>query len=67
MSDSGMYWRVAITSPDNLADDVHFPHIVDYDAPLWYSTGGLTEFAGGEVTVSTTPESVAELILTALP
>ena len=47
-----MYWRVAITSPDNLADDVHFPHIVDYDTPLWYSTGGLTEFAGGEVTVS---------------
>lgn len=67
MSASGMYWRVAITSPDNIADDVHFPHIVDYDTPLWYSTGGLTEFAGGEVTVSTTPESVAELILTALP
>lgn len=36
-----MYWRVAITSPDNLADDVHFPHIADYDTPLWYSTGGL--------------------------
>jgi hypothetical protein len=41
MSASGMYWRVAITSPDNLADDVHFPHIADYDTPLWYSTGGL--------------------------
>lgn len=67
MSASGMYWRVAITGPDNLTDDVHFPQVVDYDTPLWYSTGGLTEFAGGEVTVSTTPESVADVILTVLP
>ena len=43
----GMYWRVAITSPDNIADDVHFPISSTTAPPLWYSTGGLTEFAGG--------------------
>ena len=60
MSPSGMYWRVAITFSDNL-DDVAFPH------ELHYSTGGLTEFAGGEVTVTTTPDAVADLILKELP
>lgn len=67
MSASGMSWRVAITSPTTSPTMCTSPNIVDYDTPLRYSTGGLTEFAGGEVTVSTTPESVAELILTALP
>ena len=62
-----MYWRVAITAADNLIDHVSFPHVIDLDTALQYSTGGLTEFAGSEVTVTTRPESVAELILNALP
>lgn len=62
-----MYWRVAITISDNLIDDVDYPHVVNLDAVLQYSTGGLTEFAGGEVTVTTRPELVAELILNELP
>jgi O-acetyl-ADP-ribose deacetylase len=67
VSPSGMYWRVAITISDNLIDDVDYPHVVNLDAVLQYSTGGLTEFAGGEVTVTTRPELVAELILNELP
>ncbi|BBZ07771.1 MULTISPECIES: O-acetyl-ADP-ribose deacetylase [Mycolicibacterium] len=67
MSSSGMYWRVAITAADNLMDHVSFPHVIDLDTALQYSTGGLTEFAGSEVTVTTRPESVADLILNAFP
>ncbi|WP_425005598.1 macro domain-containing protein [Mycolicibacterium sp. S3B2] len=63
MSPSGMYWRVAITLSDNLIDDVNYPTVIDWEAALHYTTGGLTEFAGAEVTVTTTPESVADLIL----
>ncbi|GLD44888.1 hypothetical protein Mkiyose1665_53880 [Mycobacterium kiyosense] len=63
MSPSGMYWRVAITLSDNLIDD----HVIDWHTALHYSTGGLTEFAAGEVTVTTKPERVADLILNELP
>ncbi|SLJ75668.1 appr-1-p processing domain-containing protein [Mycobacteroides abscessus subsp. abscessus] len=66
VSPSGMYWRVAITLSDNLIDDVDHPDVIDWEAALRYSTGGLTEFAGGEVTVTTPPERVADLILSAL-
>ncbi|MGY1994482.1 macro domain-containing protein [Mycolicibacterium fortuitum] len=66
VSPSGMYWRVAITLSDNLFDDTAYPDVTDWDSALRYSTGGLTEFAGGEVTVTTTPERVADLILSAL-
>ncbi|CPZ33568.1 macro domain-containing protein [Mycobacteroides abscessus] len=67
VSPSGMYWRVAITLSDNLIDDAAYPDVTDWDIALRYSTGGLTVFAGGEVTVTTTPERVADLILSALP
>lgn len=67
MSGSGMYWRVGITDAANLIDDTIYPEIVDFDAALLYTTGSLTEFAGSEVTVVSTPDSVAELILNALP
>ena len=67
VSPSGMYWRVAITPADNLIDHVEYPHVIDLDTALRYSTGGLTEFAGSEVTVTTRPESVADLILNELP
>ena len=43
VSPSGMYWRVAITTADNLIDHVDYPHVVNLDAVLQYSTGGLTE------------------------
>lgn len=48
-------WRVTISSTDNLTDAIK------------YSIGALTEFASGEVTVTTSPETVADLILNALP
>lgn len=67
LSPSGMYWRVAITDANNLIDDSDWPHLVDFDSALNYTTGGLTEFAGGEVTTVSTPDAVAELILEALP
>jgi O-acetyl-ADP-ribose deacetylase len=67
MSPSGMYWRVAITAADNMTDDDGFLAVRDYQSAIMYSTGGLTDFAGGEVTVATSPETVADLILNALP
>lgn len=67
VSPSGMHWRIAITSADNLIDGDDYPHVTNWDAALKYSTGGLTEFAGGEVSVATPPETVADLILRAMP
>ena len=66
-SPSGVYWRVAITSADNLIDSAGSSHLTNYEAALTYSTGGPTEFAGGEVSVATPPETVADLILRAMP
>ncbi len=67
MSPSGAYWRVVVTTADNLIDGGGFRGLRDDKAAITYSTGGLTEFAGGEVTVTTSPETVADLILNALP
>lgn len=67
VSPSGMHWRVAIASAYNLIDGDGSPRVINYDAVLAYSTGGLTEFAGGEASVATPPETVADLILRALP
>lgn len=64
MSASGMYWRVAIASTDN--DDGEHGY-VDPSHVVFYSTGGLTEFAGGHVDGATTPRHAADLILAALP
>jgi O-acetyl-ADP-ribose deacetylase (regulator of RNase III) len=61
-------WRIAITTADNLTYDRHyFPLVRDYEAAILYSECGLTEFASGEVTVTTSPDTVADLILKALP
>lgn len=60
LSPSGMHWRVAIASVDDASG-------WDSDSALRYTTGQRTEFAGGEVTVTSTPESVADLILNGLP
>ena len=67
MSPSGAYWRVVVTTADNLTYDGGFQGVRDHEAAITYSTGALTEFAGGEVTVTTSPETVADLILNALP
>ncbi|WP_308192948.1 macro domain-containing protein [Mycobacterium sp. PSTR-4-N] len=65
MSPSGMYWRVAITLSVNMIDDA-FLSDCDRDIALHYTTGSLAEFAGREVTVTTTPDEVADFILSAL-
>ncbi len=67
LSPSGMSWRIAITNADNLNDDWDDPRVIDVGSALHYTTGQRTQFAGGEVTVTSTPEAVAELILSALP
>lgn len=66
MSPSGMYWRVAITLSVNMIDDASLSDHFDRDIALHYTTGSLAEFAGREVTVTTTPDEVADLILSAL-
>jgi O-acetyl-ADP-ribose deacetylase (regulator of RNase III) len=57
MSPSGMHWRATVTTADTQEDD----------ATIRYTTGATTEFAGAEVTLATSPETVADLILAALP
>src|ERR1700681_3414622 len=60
-------WRVTVTTADNLTHEHGFLRLRDNEAAIKYSIGGLTEFASGEVTVTTSPEAVADLILNALP
>ncbi|MFZ1411329.1 MAG: macro domain-containing protein, partial [Micropruina sp.] len=66
VSPSGMHWRVTITADrdGSQPDDAHSP--VETRS-LRYTTGSFTDFAGGEVTVATSPEAVADLILAAFP
>ncbi|KUI42938.1 Appr-1-p processing protein [Mycobacterium sp. GA-1199] len=66
VSPSGMYWRVAINTVGHLTDE-GYPEVGDYDTAVLYPTGNLTELAGNEVTVTTRPEMVADLILEELP
>ncbi|PND57510.1 O-acetyl-ADP-ribose deacetylase [Mycobacterium sp. ENV421] len=66
MSPSGMYWRVTITTVDNM-DPGCGEYVRDYEAAVTYTSGGLNEFAGSEVTVTTSAETVADIILNALP
>lgn len=66
MSPSGVYWRVTIATVDN-TDPGGGRSVSDYEAAVTYTTGSLTEFAGSEVTVTTSPEVVADIILSALP
>ncbi|MBV5247066.1 macro domain-containing protein [Mycolicibacterium sp. PAM1] len=66
VSPSGMYWRVAINTAGHLTDE-GYPEVGDYDTAVLYPTGSLNELAGNEVTVTTRPEMVADLILEQLP
>ncbi|NLE18917.1 MAG: hypothetical protein GX632_10340 [Propioniciclava sp.] len=66
-SPTGMHWRVSITpAPDRTRhegrEDLH-----DEDQAITYTTGAHREFAGGTVDITTSPESVADLILARLP
>jgi O-acetyl-ADP-ribose deacetylase (regulator of RNase III) len=60
MSPSGLHWRVEISDT---------PFFTDASArrSVGYSTAGGLEFAGSEVTATTSPETLADLILRALP
>jgi hypothetical protein len=67
MSSSGMYWRVAIAAAANFQADGGYLELRDWDSAVTYSTGAGTEFAGSRVDASTSPDIVADLILSGLP
>ena len=67
MSGSGMYWRVAIAAAANFQTDDGYLDLRDWDSAVNYSTGAGPEFAGSRVDASTSPDIVADLILSALP
>lgn len=67
MSASGGYWRVSIAAAANFQTADGYLELRDWDSAVNYSTGGGTEFAGGRVDASTSPDVVADLILSALP
>lgn len=61
------FWRVLVASADDMIDDQGYVGLREGAAGIRYSEGGLAQFAGGEVTVATSPQTVADLILKALP
>ena len=67
MSASGMHWRVSVTASDNLHDTDGHADLREWDRAINYTTGAGTEFAGGQVTVTTSAETVADIVLSALP
>jgi hypothetical protein len=62
-----MYWRVSIAAAANFQTDDGSLELRDWDSAVNYSTGSGTEFAGSRVDASTSPDVVADLILSALP
>jgi len=67
MSGSGAHWRVAIAAAADFQTDDGYLDIRDWDSAVKYSTGAGTEFAGSRVDASTSPDVVADLILSGLP
>jgi O-acetyl-ADP-ribose deacetylase len=67
MSPSGMHWRVSVTPADNLVDTDGYPTLRNWDQAINYTTGAGTEFAGNAVTVTTSPDEAADIILSAMP
>jgi len=67
MSPSGMHWRVAIAAAADFQASNGYLELRDWDSALTYSTGAGKEFAGSQVDASTSPDVVADLILSALP
>lgn len=62
VSPSGMYWRVNVTSVDNI-NHVGYPTLIDWEASFGWSTADELRIAGMRVHSTTHPEQVAELIL----
>ena len=67
MSPSGMHWRVSVTASDNLHDTDGYAHLRERALAINYTTGAGTEFAGGQITVTTSPDMVADIVQSALP
>ena len=67
MSGSGFYWRVSIAAAADFQTNHGYLELRDWDSAVNYSTGGGTEFAGGRVDATTSPDAVADLILSGLP
>jgi O-acetyl-ADP-ribose deacetylase len=65
MSPSGAYWRLSITTTDNLrsggVDSIFTPN--DEDRVLHYSTAGASEVGAASVTPSASPSDAATIIL----
>ena len=67
MSASGMYWRVSVTPARQLGGVGGSPTVPQGDLVLRYTTGSSTRFADATVTVASSPDEVADAMLTALP
>ncbi len=67
MNPSGMHWRVSMTASDNLHDTDGYTGVRERDLAINYTTGEGSEFAGCKVTVRTSPDMVADVVLSALP
>jgi O-acetyl-ADP-ribose deacetylase (regulator of RNase III) len=67
MSPSGMHWRVSIMALDKLSHVQGDQSVSDWDRGILYSSGSGTDFAGSGVTVTTSPDQVADIILAAMP
>lgn len=67
VSPSGMHWRVSVTASDNLHDAAGYADVPERDLAINYTTGAGTELAGSQVTVTTSPDMVADVMLSVLP
>ena len=67
MSASGMYWRVTVTGRDDVGDASAHPSPVQLEPVIRYTTGDGTDFADTTVTLTTSPDEVADAILAAQP
>jgi O-acetyl-ADP-ribose deacetylase len=67
MSPSGMYWRVSVTASDRLDHADAHTDVRDRDLSIDYTTGAGAQFAGAQVTVTTSADLVADVMLSVLP
>lgn len=66
LSPTGKFWRLEITSVDNLRAGEYF-EVLDHRRAIYYTTGSEQRFAEAKVTAATGPDAIAALILAALP
>ena len=67
MSPWGMHWRISVSPAADPSRSDRDKDLSDWDVALHYSSADGGDFADVNITPSTTPEAVAEAILTALP